>query len=170
MQQELVRAPADDDPDVGARARDLLVVRVGEHRCGLPVESVVELHPAVALTPLPDAPDVVIGLVNRRGTVLPVLSLRRRLGLPRQPLRGSDCLVVLVLAYGHVALLVDAAVDMLAVREADIAENTPASADAAYTRGVAVLPDGLLAVADLEAFLSPSEAAALGEAISRIAP
>ena len=160
-------SPPDDEVDSATPARSFLVVRVGDHRCGLPVEAVVEIHPAVALTPLPDAPEVIVGLVNRRGSALPVLSLRRRLGLPLPALQSSDCLVVLTLPYGPVALLVDAAVDMLTIAADDISENTPASAQAAYTRGVAVLPDGLMAIVDLEAFLRPDEAAALEQALDR---
>lgn len=166
MQQELVGAPPSDDGSTGP-SREFLVVTAAENRCALPVDSIIEIHRAVALTPLPGAPDVVIGAVNRRGTVLPVLGLRRRLGLPTRPLRPDDCLVVLALPHREVAVLVDAALDTVSIPALDIHRDVASAAHAAYTSGVAVLPDGLLAVVDLEAFLCAAEAAALEQALSR---
>jgi purine-binding chemotaxis protein CheW len=149
----------------GTAPRDLLVVSVADHRCALPLDAVVEVHAAVQLTPLPDAPDVVVGLVNRRGTSLPVLDLRRRLGLPPRPLHPADCLVAVRLPDHDVALLVDAALDLVTV-PAEAVDTAVAQASAAlYSAGVAVLPDGLLVVVDLTRFLSRDEAQALQGAL-----
>lgn len=142
----------------------LLVVEVAGHRCGLPVEAVVEIHPAVGLGSLPDAPEVVVGLVNRRGTAVPVLSLRRRLGLAARALRTDDHLVVLRLPDRQVALLLDAAIEVRTVPVADI--DAAATTDAVHSRGAAVLEDGLLVVVDLASFLSPDEAGALDRSLA----
>lgn len=158
--------PASDAPPA-AEQLQLLCVDVAEHRCGLPLENVLEIHPAVQLAPLPDAPDVVLGLLNRRGRALPVIGLRRRLGLPTRSLLASDRLVVLQLPDREVALLVDAAVDILAVSATSVDEAVPRSAEALRSQGVAVLPDGLLVVLDVESFLSSTEAAELDGALER---
>lgn len=142
----------------------LLVVQAAGHPCGLPLDAVVEVHQAVRLASLPDAPHVVVGLVNRRGAALPVLSLRRRLGLPDRGLRVDDHLVVLQLHERPVALLVDAAADVLTVAVADV--DSAAATGAAHTRGVVVLPDGLVVIADLSSFLSFEEDAALEHCVS----
>lgn len=146
----------------------LLVVEVHGHRCGLPVEAVVEIHPAVQLVGLPDAPEVVVGLMNRRGRALPVLDLRRRLGLPTRPIRPDDRLVVLSVRGRSLALQVDAAVDVLTAPTSALDEA--AAEEAVRTQGVAVLPDGLLVVLDMATFLSSGEAAALEAALARAAP
>lgn len=143
----------------------LLCVEVADHRCAVRVEHVVEIHLAVQLAPLPDAPDVVAGLVNRRGTPLPVLDLRRRLGLPTRPVQVDDRLVVLRLPDREVALLVDAAVDVLDVPATSLDEAVARTTGAILSQGVVVLDDGLLVVLDVPAFLSPSEAATLDEAL-----
>lgn len=145
----------------------LLVVDVDGHRCALPADVVVEIHPAVQLARLPDAPEVVVGMVNRRGRPLPVLDLRRRLGLPGRSLRPEDRLVVLALPGREVALLVDAAVDMLTVPAEAIDEAVTGAAEAARSSGVAVLPDGLLVILDVQGFLSSGESAALDEALQQ---
>lgn len=153
-----------------AASVQLLAVEVDGHRCGLPVEAVVEIHPAVQLAALPDAPDVVIGLMNRRGTALPVLDLRRRLGLPPRPTQLDDRLVVLSLPGRELAVQVDAAVDVLTVAASDLDVAAARSAQAVRSQGVAVLPDGLLVVLDLATFLSPGEAAALEAALRQTSP
>ena len=146
-----------------AEQLQLLLVEASGHPCGLPIEAVVEIHPAVHLSALPDAPSVVVGLVNRRGTAVPVLCLRRRLGLAARALHADDHLVVLQLADRQVGLLVDAAVEVLSVPAGDV--DAAATADATHSCGAAALGDGLLVVVDLATFLSPAEAEALDESL-----
>jgi purine-binding chemotaxis protein CheW len=159
-----------EDRDV--RAADegqlhLLCVDVAGQRCGLPIEAVVEIHPAVQLAPLPDAPEIVAGLVNRRGRALPVLDLRRRLGLPPRQLQVADRLVVLRLPDREAALLVDAAVDVLTVAAALVDEAVMRSTQALLSQSVAVLPDGLVVVLDVASFLSSTDVAALDAAMQQ---
>lgn len=154
-------APVDPTDDVR-----LLVVEAAGHRCGLAVAAVVEIHAAVRLAGLPDAPEVVVGLVNRRGSPMPVLSLRHRLGLAPREVRLDDHLVVVQLADRQVGLLTDAAVEVLSVPAADV--DALATTGAAYSSGVAVLPDGLLVVVDLSAFLSAAEAVALDQCLAEV--
>lgn len=144
----------------------LLRVEVAGTACALPLERVLEIHAAVQLTPLPDAPEVVVGLVNRRGRPLPVLDLRRRLGLPSRPVQVEDRLVVLQLPDRDVALLVDAAVDVMELPAAAVDEAALSSTQALRSQGVAVLPDGLLVVLDAGTFLSSHEATALDAALA----
>jgi len=64
----------------------LLVVRLGGLEHAFPVEDVIEVLRMVAVTPLPEAPAWVVGVINVRGRVIPVIDLRCRLGmLPREP-------------------------------------------------------------------------------------
>lgn len=156
-----------DVPGPDAAERQLLVVEVAGHRCGLPLDAVVEIHPAVELVPLPDAPDVVVGLVNRRGSPLAVLSLRRRLGLPDRLLQEDDHLVVVRVPDRDVALLVDVAAELAAVPVVDI--DRAAATGAVHARGVAVQRDRLLVVVDLSAFLSLAEAARLEHSLRSVA-
>lgn len=152
---------------------ELLHVEVAGHRCAFPLAIVVEIHPAVRLAPLPDAPDVVVGLMNRRGDVLPVLDLRRRLGLPVRPLQVQDHLVVLRAAEREVALVVDVAVDIGSVPTTAVDTAVAAATQATYSSGAVGLPDGLLVVLDAATFLAPGEVLALDSAllaVSQAAP
>jgi len=68
------------DAPVGPGVDDLVVVRAGGHAYGIPVAAVVEVTRMVALAPLPAAPPWVVGVVDLRGTPVPVIDLAARLG------------------------------------------------------------------------------------------
>ncbi|MEO8561278.1 MAG: chemotaxis protein CheW, partial [bacterium] len=63
-----------------------LRVRLGGATIGLPAAAVREIVRAVAITPLPGAPDIVEGAVNVRGRLVPVIDVRRLLGFPARQL------------------------------------------------------------------------------------
>ena len=84
-------APAPAVPAVD----DLVVVRAGGHAYGIPVRAVVEVTRMVALTPLPDVAPWVCGVMDLRGTPVPVLDLATRLGTAaRTPLVDRRIVVV----------------------------------------------------------------------------
>ena len=81
--------------NVGANLLELLDFEVGGQHYGLPSSDIKEILPAVTLVPLPKAPAIVEGIVNVRGTAVPVLDIRARFGLAQftvQPCRSArDC-------------------------------------------------------------------------------
>lgn len=152
----------------GAAANStVVVVEVGGHRCGLPVEAVVDLHRMVGSVPLPEAPAVIDGVIDLHGTVVAVLDLRTRFGLSRRPASPSDHLVLVRLEDRTVALRVDRVLDLVTVpTSAVVAAST--LLPGRHLRGVARLDDGLLLIHDVGAFLSDAEAAALDDALAEL--
>lgn len=134
-------------------------------RCALPEASVVELLPAASLTPLPDAPPIVMGLSNVRGTIVPVLDLRTRLGLAPKPLAPSDHFILTRTKQRLLALRVDRAEALLELDPASI-DAERMTGGAGLVAGVARMPDGLMLIHDPEKFLSEAEALAMERAIS----
>lgn len=152
----------------GRRMAGLTVaVTVGGHRCGLPADVVDEVHRAVEVTAVPLAPEVVEGVVDLRGEVVPVIGLRRRLGLPPREVRPSDRLVFIRLPGRRVALRVDAVLDLVTVHPTQQTAGAGLLPDAGYLDGVVRLDDGLLLIHDVAAFLSSEEAASLDDALAQ---
>ena len=160
-------APAGIDGGARGGVLQLLCVGVAGRRCGVPTDVVVEVHPAVQLAPLPDAPPAIVGIVNRRGSALPVLDLRRRLGLPTRQVQLDDRLVVLQAAARDIGLLVDAAVDVIDVPGESVDRAIASATDSFLSEGVALLADGLLVVLDVDAFLSSDDVVTLEQALER---
>lgn len=103
---------------------ELLAFRLGEQEFCLDIMSVREIRGWARATPLPFSPAHLKGVINLRGTVLPVIDLAVRLGMP--PVDGHERNVIIVVSVnGHTAgLLVDAVSDILSIAEADL-QPTP---------------------------------------------
>lgn len=143
----------------------VLVVTV-DQRAGLLADDVHEVLPAVRSAPLPDAPDAIEGVVNLRGSLIPVVDLRTRFALPTRPVRPADRLVVVEAAGRRLALRVEQVVDLLSVPVADVEAGGDAVADAVHTAGVAKLADGLLVICDLSTFLSADDVVVVDAALA----
>jgi purine-binding chemotaxis protein CheW len=148
------------------RAVEVLVFEVDGHQYGLPTADVRELVRAVAITPLPDAPALVEGVVNVRGRILPVLDVRARFRLPARPLDPSDHFIVAAAGTRGVILRVDRATHLALVDEAAVGPSRTDEPGAVYEAGVARIDDGLVLIHDVASFLSAAECAALAAATS----
>jgi purine-binding chemotaxis protein CheW len=147
---------------------DALLFELAGSRMALVAELVSEVVRAVAIEPLPKAPNVVSGVINLRGSLTPVIDLRRRLGLPAKPLSPEDHFIVADCGPRRVALHVDRAVDLMSIRD-QVIEPLAAEASSPYVAGAVALADGVLMIYDLATFLSTSEASELSHALQPLA-
>ncbi|MEW5771999.1 MAG: chemotaxis protein CheW [Thermodesulfobacteriota bacterium] len=143
----------------------LLEFIVEGRRCAIPVAAAERIHLAVEVTPLANAPDAVQGLVNVEGRILPVISLRRRLGLPdRDPLPG-DRMIVAHTSRRSMVLLVDAVPGVLDVDETAYVSGEALFPDAGSLLGVSQVEGDLLMVEDLEQLLAAEDEPILAAAL-----
>ena len=145
---------------------EVLLFEVGGERWALEAARVREVVRAVAVSRLPAAPPVVLGVVVVRGELVPVLDFRARVGLPAAPLSPAEHFVIADAGGRTVAVRADRAVGLANVPDAEVADPRAAVPDARHVSGVARLPGGLVLVHDLAAFLTAAEAASLDEALS----
>lgn len=87
--------------------RPVLPLRCGDHRYALPLDSVVEVAAMVAVAPLPGADAAVLGIANRGGEALPILDLRRWLGMDAAPITTQTLFVVVRGEDSQIGLLAD---------------------------------------------------------------
>jgi purine-binding chemotaxis protein CheW len=85
----------------------VLAFRLADQFYALPISCVVEVAAMVALTQLPDAPPVILGLANRHGEVLPILDLRIAFGLPAEPIGLSTLFIVCELDHLRAGFVID---------------------------------------------------------------
>ncbi len=142
-----------------------LTFEVADRRLGLSAKALREVVRAVAIAALPKAPPIVEGVINLRGTLVPVLDVRRRFGLPPAPVTPEQHLLIAHAGERLVALRVDRALELVGVDEHAIESAASVAPGAEYVAGIAKLPDGLLVIHDLETFLSLDEARQLDVAV-----
>ena len=124
------------------------------------VERVVRL---VAITPVPHAPDIVLGVINVQGRILPVVNLRQRFRLPERRRLLSDQLLIARTSRRTVALLVDAVTEVIACPEEAVLTGETVLPGMAYVEGVLRLADGLLLIHNLDTCLSLEEESCPGQ-------
>ena len=146
--------------------QQLLTFEVGARRFALHAGVVREVVRAVAIAALPKAPPIVEGIINFRGTLVPVLDIRQRFRLPPAPLAPEQHLIIATADSRLVALRVDRALDLVVVADDAIEPAARVAPGTEYVAGIAKLTDGLLVIHDLETFLSQSEAGQVDVAVA----
>lgn len=144
----------------------ILIATIEGRRYGLRIEDVAEVVWSVARTPLPGAPESVEGIIDVRGTVVPVVDVRARFGHAPCLQALSDRLVIVQHAHRRIALRFDATEEVVDVPDDEISEPVAFGPVLDGIAGVASLPDGLVLIHSMEAFLSDTEAVLLEDALS----
>lgn len=136
----------------------MLAFRVGEKLHGVSLRVVRTALQAVEVTPVPGAPPGVRGVIDVHGQVVPVVDMRLKVGLPAAPPAVSDRLVLLEVASGPLALLVDAIHGVVEVPPEAITPPAEVGPNLEHVEGIVRLPDGLLIVLDAERYFEAEQA------------
>jgi len=145
---------------------DLLAFTIDGRAFALPLDRVERAVRAVAVTPLPQAPAIVCGIINIGGCVVPVINLRRRFGLAEREIGLADQLLIAHSSSRQLAMIVDAVLGVVACPEKDFVAVDRIVAGTEYLHGIAKSPAGMILIHDLDSFLSLAEAQALNSALT----
>lgn len=143
----------------------LVVFCLDEQRYGLHLAAVERVVRAVEVSPLPKAPEIVLGMINLQGRIIPVVNVRKRFRLPERDVDISDQFIIARTARRTVALVVDAVNDVVPGTGAQVVASAKILPGLEHVEGVLKLPDGMIFVHDLDRFLSLDEEQALAEAM-----
>jgi purine-binding chemotaxis protein CheW len=143
----------------------LVPFMLDEQRYGLRLSVIQRVVRAVEVVSLPSVPDIVMGVINLAGQVVPVVNVRRRFRLPEKELSLDDQLIIAKTARRTVALLVDSARSLVEVSAGDVTHASKILPRIDYIDGVAKLKDGMILIHDLDKFLSLDEERALDAAM-----
>lgn len=126
---------------------------------GIEILSVQEFKGYSSVTPVPNMPSYVRGVMNLRGIIIPVFDLRVRFGLPA-PLDELSVIVVAVVKSRIVGLVVDTVSDVIDIAQNDIQETPEFSGrvPTAFLRGLAKTGERLVILLNLEHLVSLDDA------------
>jgi purine-binding chemotaxis protein CheW len=133
-------------------AMELIVFKLGDQEYCVDIMQVREIRGWTQATPIPHAPPYVIGVINLRGTVLPVVDLPARLGMSKSNPANRHAIIVIQLMEKIAGLLVDAVSDIITIgREAIQATPELASEIAQrFVTGVATVDGRMISVISLD--------------------
>lgn len=144
----------------------LLAFEIDNHQFGLNVPLVERVVPACEITPIPDCPPAVLGLISVQGVITPVLNTRRKLGLPERPLAVSDYFVIASAGKYHLALPVDLVTGLLEYDDNQLMQLQNLSAKDSQVDVLRIV-DGLILVYDPNKSLDEVEKKQLAIALER---
>ena len=133
--------------------REFIIVEVNAQRFAVDIMQVREIRGWSASTPLPGAPADVLGIINLRGSILPVIDLGARLNLRSCEPNAASVVIVTEIEGNLVGLLVDAVCDIFALPEGSLrpAPDVGDARVAEFVRGVFTTDDGIITVLSLAA-------------------
>ncbi len=135
---------------------------VGGEEFGIDILRVREIIRAQEFTRVPNSPDFIAGVINLRGRVIPVLSLRKRFGLEEQPHDKQTRIVVVELTGNILGFIVDSVSEVLRI-PVDTFQPPPrlGQVEREYVSGVVNVHERLLILLDVAQLMSHSGEAQL---------
>lgn len=139
----------------------LLTFLIGDDEHGISILRVREIAEYRALTPVPMTAPWMRGVMNLRGTVVPVVDLAARLGLGRTNVSRRTCLIIVELDDDAervvMAVMVDRVSRVVQVDPSEIQEPPPFGLGIDFVPGLVRVDDRLIVLLDLTAILSSTE-------------
>ena len=128
-----------------------LTFRLDNQEYGIPIVEVQEIKGWTRMTPVPNAPAHMLGVLNLRGTIIPVIDLRTRFGLPGKD--HDEFTVIMVVSMGErlAGLVVDSVSDVVNAPDDAVRENPEANSnvDQRFFRGLIEAKGNLVILLDV---------------------
>ncbi|MFT4182013.1 MAG: chemotaxis protein CheW [Rhizobium sp.] len=143
-------------------ARELIAFRIGDQEFCVDVMSVREIRGWTPATPMPHAPAHILGVINLRGAVLPIVDLSSRLGMKQAAPTARHVIIVAQVKRKVVGLLVDAVSDILTVTDEIIQPTPEISSDheRQFARGILAIDSRMICLVELETLFPEHESLA----------
>ena len=128
-----------------------------DYQFGIDILKVHEINKKVILTPVPQSPNCVLGLMNLRGRIVTIIDLAKKLGFSHKNINEKECKIVIVYSQDeYIGLLVDQVGDVVQLDIKNI-EPPPVNINNSiinYLTGVLKIDNGLIGILDVESVLN----------------
>lgn len=139
--------------------KKVIAFQIADEEYALAVDQVNSIERMMPITRVPHTAEFVMGVINLRGVVLPIIDLRIRLGLEKATYDKQTRIIIVQTDEMEIGLIVDAANDVISISDDDI-EDAPESFDtvnADYIEGVLKIDARLLVLLNLDKVLTDPE-------------
>jgi purine-binding chemotaxis protein CheW len=146
----------------------LVSFKLGKELYGIEITKVREIILITEITRIPETPVFLKGLINLRSTVIPVIDLRVRFGLPEAELSDESRIMVIQACGRTIGIMVDAVSEVLRVKHDQIAPPPPTVAGLGrdYLNGLVKLDDRLLILLDIDKIFGEEEMAVIQDSVA----
>jgi purine-binding chemotaxis protein CheW len=143
----------------------LVSFNIGDEEFGVDILKVQEINRMVQVTRVPNTPDYVLGVINLRGKVIPIIDMRNRLGMATKEFDKDTRIVIVEIESKVIGFVVDAVSEVIRINKS-ITEPPPpmvAGIDSEYITAIGKLEDRLLILLDLRKILTDEDHKSLGD-------
>jgi purine-binding chemotaxis protein CheW len=160
MEEKVEEVKETEEENAGEQ--QLVVFTLGGEEFGVDIKQVREIIRKEDITPIPNAPEFVKGVINLRGKITTIIDLRKKLGLPeKEDIDEQQKRVIVVEMDGNTfGMAVDAVAEVMRLSESNI-DDVPSmikeNIGTKYLTGVGKLDDRLLILIDLKNVLNEEE-------------
>ncbi|TSE37141.1 Chemotaxis protein CheW [Tepidimonas fonticaldi] len=147
---------AHSDAASGRTSAEFLTFRLGAEEYGIDILRVQEIRSYENPTRIANAPSHILGVVNLRGVIVPVVDLRIKLGCEKVEYNGLTVVIVLNVKGRVVGAVVDSVSDVLELPRDQIRsapEMASSTVDTAFITGIASVGERMLILMDIEALM-----------------
>jgi purine-binding chemotaxis protein CheW len=145
-----------------------LTVNLAQEEYGIDILSVREIRGWTQVTRIPQSPHYVLGVLNLRGAIVPVVDMRLRFGLAREEYDATTVTVIITVAGRQFGVVVDGVSDVLDVAD-DALRPVPdmgTTVDTEYLKGLTSVGDRMVLLLDADKLLQPQDAQMLEAALN----
>ena len=145
-----------------------LTFNLGEELYGVDILRVQEIKGYTAVTKIPNTPPHIKGVLNLRGTIVPIVELRTKFGMPTIEYTTFTVIIVVVVRDKVMGLVVDSVSDVLNIdaKEIQPPPKFGAKVDVTFINGIGKSGDKLVALLDIDRLLMDGELLASGSLVA----
>jgi purine-binding chemotaxis protein CheW len=146
--------------------KELLTFALGSEEYGIDILKVQEIRGYEKVTHIVNSPAFIKGVINLRGTIVPIIDLRLKFALGSAEYTAFTVVIILNVSNRVVGVVVDSVSDVICLDPEEIKEAPPMSSDldTRFIQGLATLSERMVILMDIEALMSSPDMALSAEA------
>jgi len=162
MASDQIKLPT-EGADLAAHANQFLTFTIADEEYGVDILKVQEIKGYISTTRLPNSPPELTGVLNLRGTIVPIVDLRKKFNLPEIQYDQFTVIVVVVVQERVMGMIVDSVSEVMNIQPEEIQPppNLGQGASANTLRGLGKVGDKLIILLDIDAVLLGDTATAI---------
>jgi purine-binding chemotaxis protein CheW len=152
---------------VGNGSQQYLTFMLAGEEYGVDILRVQEIKGWDSVTPIPNTPSYILGVINLRGTIVPIIDLRLKFGLEKLPYGPTTVVIVVKVHNGTnrsriMGVVVDGVSDVYSMPDGDIKASPDfgVAVDTGFVRGLATVNNKMVIVLEIDNMLNSRELAA----------
>lgn len=159
-----------ENTDGAAPTVQQLTFNLAGEEYGVDILSVREIRGWSRVTRIPQTPDHLLGVLNLRGAIVPIMDLRLRFGLERESYGDSTVVIIVAVAERLFGIVVDAVSDVVDIDPSAIkpVPDMGAVVDTRYLKGLATHVERMVMLLDVEKLMRPEDVESLEAALPAV--